>query len=449
MEGLRAMIASAVVIGLMLSSVGTALAEEPTETTANVFGKVIAKDQASSTEGFVELSTKQGNVKVKVATNTQHKNGAFGDIVVGSRVALVADRADGVLVARKVLVVPSEPTYLHLVGVVTSASETTATVSISDKQGAGKATFTIAPQPTSAAPTPVPAVPGQYVTAVVSKDLRAMKFMIVRVAPITGQAEVPPREVPQPTEVTPAKVEPTEATPIKVGPTKVAPATGKAEVPPTEATPSVTSAKAETSTRAIAKVTCIEMSPELVKQVCIATPSEVSRGTFMDMPPDRVMEVWKNVPPELAKEIWMSLPPVLARERWMNLPPETKKIWIDLPPELAAEEIWLDINSEQLKQIWLNMPPQLAKEILRDMSPDLVKDVWIHIPPEQIKQIWMHLPAQDVKQIWMEMPTPTEATESSAGGGASAGKVESISVQPMQAKPVRAVEKLKGKEAEK
>ena len=465
MKGLQTMIASAVVIGLMLSSVGTALAEEPTST-ANIFGEIVAKDQASSTEGFVEVKTKQGNIQIKLDASTQYKSGSLTDVSTGKKVALVASKANGTYIAKKVLVVPSEPTYLHLVGVVTSASETTATVSISDKQDASKAAFTIATQPSSAAPTPTPIEPGQYVTAVVSKDLRAMKHMTVRVTSASGKAGVPPTEVPQPTEVAP----------VEAAPTRVGPATGKAEVPPTEVPPNkyteLPSSKTEapqptkvapvkvapvevvaptavapsaeaptgasttaTSTRAIARVTCIEMSPELVKQVWIVTPSEVSRRTFMNMPSDRVMEVWKNVPPELAKEIWISLPPELASERWMNLPPETKNIWIDLPPELETKEMWLDINSKELKQIWLNMPPQMAKEILRDMSPDLVKDVWIHIPPEQIKQIWMHLPAQEVKQIWMEMPTPTEATESSAAGGAGAGtiRVESVTVSPTEA----------------
>ena len=434
MKGLRTMIASAVVIGLMLSSVGTALAEEPTETTA-IFGKVIAKDQASSTEGLVEVKTKHGNVQIKLDAATQYKRGSLTDVSTGKKVALVASKANGTYIAKKVLVVPSEPTYLHLVGVVTSASETTATVSVSDKQGAGKATFTIATQPISAAPTPTPVEPGQYVTAVVSKDLRAMKYMTVRVTSAAGKAEVPPTEVP-PSKYTEVP-QPTKVAPSKVAPVKV--------VPPTEA-------ETREMSTAYAKVTCVQMSPELVKEVCVATPSEVSRGTLMDMPSEKVKEVWINVPPELAKEVWLDTPPELAKKIWLRLSPEfVKNIWIDCPPELATEETWLDINSSQLKQIWIDMPPQLAKEIYLDLPPELAKEVWIHIPPEQIKQIWIHLPSKEVKQVWMEMPTPTEAAGSSAGGGA-AGKVESVTIVPAETtvpENTESIKKLTPEEIEK
>lgn len=436
MKGLRTMIASALVAGLMLSSVGNALAQGPTESTANIFGEVIAKDQASSSGGFVELKTKQGNViKVKMAADTQYRSGGFADMATGKKVALVASETGGTFIAKKVVVVPSEPTYKHFVGVVTSASETTATVSVGGEQDEGDATFTIAVHPTEAVPSPTPAVEkGQYVTAVVSKDPRAMKVMAVRVTSAMSTAEVQPSEAsPTATEVKPTQVKPIKEAkptgPVKAKYSEVKPTVGPVEVSPTESTASTD-----------AKVVCVEMSPELVREVYVATPSELTREAFIDMPPDRVMEVWKNVPPELAKEIWMCLPPELAKEIWMNLPPEIERIWIDLPSELATREIWLTTNAERLKQIWMEMPPEMAKEILRDMSPELVKEVWIHIPPEQIKQIWIHLPTKDVKQIWMELSTPTDVTEAteSAESTHDAGTIRVKSIT--ETVPVEATE---------
>jgi len=176
MKGLRTVIASALAIGLMLSSVGGVFAEEPTKT--NIFGKVIAKDQASLSEGFVEIKTKQGEIiRMKVTADTQYNSGSFQDIATEKRVALVADEADGVLVAEKLLLVPEEPINKHLVGVVKSVSGNTA--SVSNEEGGEIFAFNIEP---IVAVSNVNVEPGQLVTAVVAKDLRATKVMAVCVA---------------------------------------------------------------------------------------------------------------------------------------------------------------------------------------------------------------------------------------------------------------------------
>jgi len=404
MKGLRTMIASALIVGLMLSSVGTALAEEPTKTTA-VFGEVVAKDQTGSNTGFVELKTKQGNIKVKLAVDTQYRSGNFADVSTGKKVALVANKADGTLTATKMLIVPSRPTYKHLAGIVTSASETTATVRIDGKEDGSNATFTIAIQPTAVAPA-MKIKPGQHITAVISQDLRATKVKAIQVALANTNTDT------------------------------------KAEAVPGAAGP-ITSTGNKPRVKVVRSVTCVELSPELVKEVCVATP-QLSREIFVDMPSEQIKAVWKNTPPELAKEIWLNMPPGLAKKIWLNSPPQVKKTWISLPPELAAEEVWLDINSEQLKQIWLNMPPQLAKEIWLNLSPELAKEVWIHTSPEQIKQIWMHLPTKDIKKIWIDMPAPktTDAATSTTN-------VKPISVKPVPVKSVKKLENLKVKESKK
>lgn len=417
MKKLQTIIASALVAGLMLSSIGTAFAEGPTETTANIFGEITAKDMANSSEGLVEIKTKQGPIKVKLTADTQYKSGSFIDISTGKKVAVVANETNGTLIATKVLVIPSEPTYKHLVGVITSTSETTATVSISNNEISSNPPLRFTIQSTGAATSTTPVmIPGQHVTAVVPKDLRAMKIMAVRVSNVTSEPAIPPDEVP-PTAVSSggkAEVPPTKVqTATKVAPSQVA---------PTEVTSATTSAYAVSGTKAIAKVVCVKMSPDLVKEVCVTTSSELSRDVFIDMSPDQVKKVWMDTSPELAKEIWMSLPVELTRERWLRLSPEyIKELWMSPPPELATEEIWLDTNSQQLKQIWMEMPPQLAKKICLDLPPEQAKEVWMHIPPEQIKQIWMDLPTENVKQVWMEMPTETETTSTRVG------KVKSIS----------------------
>ena len=276
-KGLRMMIASVIVIGLLLGSMGSALAQESPKA-LNIFGKVIAKDQANSSEGFVELKTEQGNIKVKVTEDTQYKNGSFSDIVVGNKVALVAEKVNGILIAKEILIVPSEPTYKHLVGVVTSVSGTT--VNVADKQGD---TFAFNAQPITAVRA-IKVEPGQRVIAVVSKDLRAMKLMAVRISSAKTNAKA------------------------KAG------------------------SGAESRTEATERVICVNASPELVKKVCIEMPPQLRRGVFIDLPPEKVKEIWMNLPPELAKEIWL------------NLPPEIKKIWIDLPPQLAVREVFIRLS---------------------------------------------------------------------------------------------------------
>ena len=214
---LRIMIGSVLVVGLMLGSVGGALAQEPPKA-LNIFGKVIARDQANSSEDFVELKAEQGNIKVKFTVDTQYKNGIFSDIVVGKKVALVAEKVKGVLIAKKVLIVPSEPTYKHLIGVVTSVSGTT--VNVADKQGD---TFAFNAQPITAVRA-IRVEPGQRVIAVVLKDLRAMKLMAVRI--------------------------------------NSAKTTAKAKA----------GSGAESRTETTERVICVNASPKLVKKVCIEMP---------------------------------------------------------------------------------------------------------------------------------------------------------------------------------
>ena len=332
MKGLRTMIVLALAVGLMLTSVGSPLAQESTNTTANVFGEVIAKDQRNSNEAFIEFETKQGNVMVQLAANTQYKNANLEDVVAGKKVALIAEEVNSALVAKNVLVVPTEPRYKHLVGVVTSVFETT--VNVGDEQGD---IFAFNAQPIAATES-IKAKPGQRVTAVIPKDLKAMKVIAVRITPAEAKTSHP-----------------------------------------------ASSTASQTSSETTGRVTCVSISPELVKTVCVEMPPQLSREVFIELPPEKLKEIWVNIPPELAKEIWLNLPPELAKEIWLSLPPEIKEIWIDLPPELAIEEIWLDINSQQLKQIWLNIPPELAKKI------------WLHLPTKDVKQIWIDLPTSEAR----------------------------------------------------
>jgi hypothetical protein len=376
MKILQTVILSALAVGLMLSSTGSALAVEPPETNTNIFGEVVAIGQllkkVDSNEGFIDLKTSEGNIRVRVTADTQYRNGSFVDIAAGRRLALVANEVDGTLTATQLLIVPSEPSYKHLVGTITSVSGTR--VNASDRQNNS---FAFEVQPTIAIDK---IEPGQSVTAVVHKDPRLMKLMAIRVVSKGGKSKESGENTNTGTETT------STATTVTAG-----------------------------------KVSFVEASPELIKEVYMEMPPQLSREVFIDKP-ELAEEVWLNMPPELAKEIWMDLPPELAKEIWLELPQKIKEIWIDLPMELATEEIWLDINSEELKQIWMEMPPQLAKEIWMNLPPQLAKEVWMDILPEQVKQIWIHLPAKNVKQVWIDMPTP-EAIE------VLPGKVESVTVK--------------------
>ncbi len=343
-RALRIMMGSMLVVGLIVSSVGSAFAQEPPTNTANVFGVVIAKDQVNSNEASLELKTNRGNVKVRIVADAQYKNGSFQDMVVGKKVALVADAVNGIFTAKNVLIVPDEPTYKHLVGIITSVSGTT--INVVDKEGD---TFAFNAQPVIAAPA-TEVKPGQHVTVVVPKDLTTMKFMAVRIGSAAGE-------------------------------------------------------EARASTEITSRVICMNVSPELVKKVCVEMPPELSQRAFINMPPERIKQIWLNLPPELAKEIWLNLPPELVKKIWLSLPPElVKKIWVDIPPELATKEIWLDI--ERLKQVWLTMPPQLSKQIYLNLPPELAEEVYLNLPPELAKQIWMNLPPELAKEIWIDMPAP-------------------------------------------
>ena len=156
MKKLQSIIALALVAGLMLNSIGTAFAESPTETTVNIFGEVKIKDVGSSSEGIIEVETKQGPIKINLTADTQYKSSSFIDVSTGKKVAAVASETDGTLIATKVMVIPSEPSYTHFVSVITSTSGTTATLSISNNENRNNPPlrFTIEPTCTATSPTP-------------------------------------------------------------------------------------------------------------------------------------------------------------------------------------------------------------------------------------------------------------------------------------------------------
>ena len=140
----------------MLSNMGTTFAESPTENTANIFGEVKIKDVASSSEGIIEIETKQGPIKINLTADTQYKSGSFIDVSIGKKIAVVASEADGTLVATKVMIIASEPSYKQLVGVITSTSRTTSTVSTKNNENSNNSPlrFTIEPTGTATSPTP-------------------------------------------------------------------------------------------------------------------------------------------------------------------------------------------------------------------------------------------------------------------------------------------------------
>ena len=65
----------------------------------------------NSSEGIIKVETKQRPIKINLTADTQYKSGSFIDVSTGKKVAVVASETDGTLIATKVMVIPSEPSY--------------------------------------------------------------------------------------------------------------------------------------------------------------------------------------------------------------------------------------------------------------------------------------------------------------------------------------------------
>jgi len=99
------------------------------------FGTVKAKTATSLT-----LDTKQGEVVLTLDANTQYwnppkKDATLGDVNVGDRVAVLAEKQpDGTYLAKRVLVIPAKPVRIQLTGTVTGPVVGN-TITLTDKDG--------------------------------------------------------------------------------------------------------------------------------------------------------------------------------------------------------------------------------------------------------------------------------------------------------------------------
>ena len=300
MGKLKTIIFSALVATLMLSNTGSVLAAEPSETSANIFGEVVAIEQvikqADSSEAFIDLKTDEGLIRFRVTAATQYRNGSFADLAAGKRLALVAREADGTLVAEQLLIIPVAPRYEHLVGTVTSVAENR--INASDRQNKG---FAFEVQPNVSLDE---VEPGQCVTAVIDKAPILTKLMAVRVVTKEGEyketgSQATSSDIPTTTE--------------KAGPEEANPPASVREV-------------------------WLDLPSEQIKEVWIDLPPEQPEEVRADTSPEQTKGIQIDPAPELAKEIWMNLPPEIAKQVWMNLPPEiAKEIYIEMPAPEAIE----------------------------------------------------------------------------------------------------------------
>ncbi len=65
--------------------------------------------------------------------NPPNKNGSLSDLKIGDRVAVLAERANSVLTAKRVLIIRAKPVHEHLRGVVTAISGDTVTFTYDGK----------------------------------------------------------------------------------------------------------------------------------------------------------------------------------------------------------------------------------------------------------------------------------------------------------------------------
>ena len=112
MKVTRILVILSVVLGLTLGSMGNVFAAEPSLIpVSNISGKVVEKGETDNAEGFIELKTGEGSVRILVTTETKYdvpgkEQADFADIKVGDRTEIVAIKADVGLIASTVKVLP-------------------------------------------------------------------------------------------------------------------------------------------------------------------------------------------------------------------------------------------------------------------------------------------------------------------------------------------------------
>ncbi len=112
--------------------------EEPSLGTRQGFVGAVKSISGTS----ITLDTKQGTVVLMVDAKTQYwnppkKDATLADVKAGDRVAVLAEKTDSTLVAKRVLIIPSEPVHQHIKGVVTKVSGTEITIQYDDKTVVG------------------------------------------------------------------------------------------------------------------------------------------------------------------------------------------------------------------------------------------------------------------------------------------------------------------------
>ena len=112
MKVARILVILSVVLGLTLGSMGNVFAAEPSLIPVfNISGTVVEIGETNNAEGFIELKTGEGHVRILVTTETKYdvpgkEQAALADIKVGDRTKIVAIKADVGLIASTVKVLP-------------------------------------------------------------------------------------------------------------------------------------------------------------------------------------------------------------------------------------------------------------------------------------------------------------------------------------------------------
>ena len=111
-KAIRTLVIAAVVTGLTLGSIGNVSAAKPSLVPVlNIYGTVVEKGKMSNDEGFIELKTEKGLIKILVTAETKYnvpgeEEATFADVKVGDRIKVVATKGKEGLIASNVTVLP-------------------------------------------------------------------------------------------------------------------------------------------------------------------------------------------------------------------------------------------------------------------------------------------------------------------------------------------------------
>ena len=91
----------------------------------------------SKTDTTLVITTKQGDVALALNADTMYwnppqKNATLADVEIGARVAVLAEKQDAGLLAKRVLIIPAKPVHIQVTGVVSKIEGNTITLTDED-----------------------------------------------------------------------------------------------------------------------------------------------------------------------------------------------------------------------------------------------------------------------------------------------------------------------------